>query len=74
VQDRGFPGFNWRFVWEPADGSVYCTQYVWQVIERARPSQFLVHPDAGGTLTTGQLLDSDALVDVAVAGVKSGAR
>jgi hypothetical protein len=74
VLDRGFPGFNWRFVWEPADGSVYCTQYVWQVIQHAQAGRDLAHPDAGSILTTGQLLDSDALVDVGVTGVTWDAR
>ncbi len=74
VHDRGFPAFNWRFAWEPADGSVYCTQYVWQVIQRAWAGWGLAHPDAGSILKTGQLLDSGALMDVAVTGVTPSAR
>jgi len=63
VGEIGARPFNTRLSWSPEEGSVYCTQYVWQVFERALPGRVFGH-HPGGVLTVTQLLDSQALRDV----------
>lgn len=56
VSAIGHRPFNKRLQWEPEDGSVYCTQYVWLILERAWPSGM-------GAKRSGDLLTVPALLD-----------
>lgn len=63
----GHRPFNRRFQWEPDDGSVYCTQYVWLILARAWPSG--VRANHGGeVLGVPALLDGLPLEPVTVLG------
>jgi hypothetical protein len=63
VAGLGYRPFNWRLLWRPKDGSVYCTQYVWQIFQRASPRRaqgFSGEP----VLTVAKLLDAMSLSPV----------
>jgi hypothetical protein len=52
----GAPRFNLRFEAWPADGSVYCTQYVWRVLKQVVPAA-LGEAEDPGLITVTKLLD-----------------
>lgn len=60
VAGLGYRSFNWRLLWNPQDGSVYCTQYVWQIFQMASPRRTQGF-SGGPVLTVAKLLDSMSL-------------
>ncbi len=65
VASLGYRPFNWRMLWQPKDGSVYCTQYVWQIFQRASPGRIAGLP-VEPVLTVTKLLDTMSLAPVHV--------